>query len=685
MATAQENLARFQEIANRGLQDKLDLDKRARFDEAVKRGLVKSAEKKTYLDGVKEIGMDLLTGKAQRDVVGNIVSGAIAEPVAGLIGAASVPLMGAEKSGEVVEKTRDLLTIEPTSNTGKGMLNALGTAVGVPLNAARSGLEYVGEKIGGDAGAVVGRNLPDAILQIIGFKGTRLAKKAAIEKEIAQNPAALTPEVEQVLKDQGFDDVEIKRVDPAQAERAARAAEFDTTLTKGELSQDLAVQKPEQALLESGTDQSAQSFRTLKREQSTAIRASVEKTIDSLGVPDEVGTSLKETLASRKELLKSQRRTAYEQLSQTANGQNIPVIPNNLTNGLPDKGTQRTIAATNPAAYKAYSELLVEFGIDTDAPAVQRLSDAGIEITPLSLSNQEAFRRRLGVISKSDPSGQMEVLIGPIRKNLDDEVDLMSQTLERSGNPNVAELAKQARQAHIALRTEFDPKSITEKLISKKTNSVLPNVEESKVFQTVASNSLAVEEVSRLMDSLEASGSKKAVGDLQSAMLMDLIDSAYSASTRKIDGVPIFGGPAFQKRFRQLQPKLEVIFRKNPQAYERLQSLNELAKDLTPPSGAVPKGSAGYLMDSLQHMGLLKITSMIPGGGVLVESLKSLGEKAKSRKVLDNAMKAKPEMREAASVIATDYPGLAAALGIGYLSQESKETKSSSSINSRNR
>lgn len=40
MATPQENLARFQEIARRGLQDRLDPDKRARFDEAVRRGLI---------------------------------------------------------------------------------------------------------------------------------------------------------------------------------------------------------------------------------------------------------------------------------------------------------------------------------------------------------------------------------------------------------------------------------------------------------------------------------------------------------------------------------------------------------------------------------------------------------------------------------------------------------------------
>ena len=76
------------------------------------------------------------------------------------------------------------------------------------------------------------------------------------------------------------------------------------------------------------------------------------------------------------------------------------------------------------------------------------------------------------------------------------------------------------------------------------------------------------------------------------------------------------------------------------------------------------------------------MANMVPGGGVLIEGLSSLGEKAKNRKVLDKALNSKPEMKAAATVLATDYPGLAAALGIGYLSQE---MQSSSSSESRNR
>lgn len=610
------------------------------------------------------------------DVGATILSGAVMEPVAGLAGLVATPFVGAEQGAEIVKNVRDS-AYTPKTESGKEVINAIGNVAGYPLRKADEVLGNVGEKIAGPAGRTIGENITTPILEILGFKGTRAAKHAALKAEIEKNPSALTPEVQEVLKEQGFDDV--SRLDPQQAERAARASQFDAKLTQGELTKDFATQKAEQALLESATDSSGELMRVGKRDQSTAIRSSVDKTIDSLGIPAEMATSVKDAIANRKRMLKNTRREAYGKLSQAAEGQNIPVIPNNLMKDFPDKGTVRTIAATNPGTHKAFSDLLVEFGIDADPAAVERMTNSGIEITPLTLANQEAFRRRLGVISKSDATGQMEVLTGPIRKNLDEEIDLMSQTLEKSGNPNVAEFAKQARQSNIALKTEFDPKSITDRLISKKTNSVLPTIEESRVYQTIASDSLPVEEVSRLMDSLEASGSKKAVGDVQSAMMLDLIDSAYSASTRKIDGVPVFGGPAFQKRFKQLEPKLDVIYRTNPQALERLKALNELAKDLTPPSGAVPKGSASFLYDLWGRTFNQFIKIPIAGG--MLNGIDDLAQKAKNRKVLNNAMKSKPELRQTANVIATDYPGLAAALGIGYLSQEQESSSSSESRN----
>lgn len=44
MASYEDNVTRFQEIANRGLQDQLDPDKRGRFDEAMRRGIITSSQ-----------------------------------------------------------------------------------------------------------------------------------------------------------------------------------------------------------------------------------------------------------------------------------------------------------------------------------------------------------------------------------------------------------------------------------------------------------------------------------------------------------------------------------------------------------------------------------------------------------------------------------------------------------------
>ena len=53
MASKEENLKRFQEIADRGLQDQLPSDKRAIFDEAVRRGLINTGES-TEVESVVE-------------------------------------------------------------------------------------------------------------------------------------------------------------------------------------------------------------------------------------------------------------------------------------------------------------------------------------------------------------------------------------------------------------------------------------------------------------------------------------------------------------------------------------------------------------------------------------------------------------------------------------------------------
>jgi len=110
MATAQENLTRFQLISDRGLQDRLDPDKRARFDEALRRGLITSAQPQAQTFQQRP------TGEKALGVLGagaQLVSGALAEPVAGLVGLGASILPGEPGAGaRAVEATREALTID---------------------------------------------------------------------------------------------------------------------------------------------------------------------------------------------------------------------------------------------------------------------------------------------------------------------------------------------------------------------------------------------------------------------------------------------------------------------------------------------------------------------------------------------------------------------------------------------
>ncbi|MCP3697672.1 MAG: hypothetical protein GY920_03800 [Aliivibrio sp.] len=112
MATAEENLARFQEISDRGLQDKLPLEIRARFDEAVSRGLVTQAQKAQEQD-------ELISGLEDAGAINNSggVFEAVAEPltqmaggisglaVGGLEMMARTPFQGLDKAVEEGKKT----------------------------------------------------------------------------------------------------------------------------------------------------------------------------------------------------------------------------------------------------------------------------------------------------------------------------------------------------------------------------------------------------------------------------------------------------------------------------------------------------------------------------------------------------------------------------------------------------
>lgn len=207
MATVEQ----IQEIANRGIQDRLPPDKKAKFDEMVRRGLITLPgenanvnppadfsgadelgrppvatprkpfvdQETTVVEELKNIGKEaaglLETGAA-------IASSAVAEPTAGIAGTAKTITSGAEEGQKTIEGIREGLTFVPRSDKGKEFFQATGKFL-KPLGVASAFAqdlmgEFVFDKTKSPAAAAFAASWPAAATEILGAKGSGSVRKA---------------------------------------------------------------------------------------------------------------------------------------------------------------------------------------------------------------------------------------------------------------------------------------------------------------------------------------------------------------------------------------------------------------------------------------------------------------------------------------------------------------------------
>ena len=113
---------------------------------------------------------EYLTGGAE--VLGTIVSGAVAEPVSGLAGLVGAALPGeAGQGAEVVEGTQEAMTYMPRTEVGQELLADIGSF----LTPVGEGMAWLEEGLGGLAGggdspmmATTAHMLPTALLEAVG-------------------------------------------------------------------------------------------------------------------------------------------------------------------------------------------------------------------------------------------------------------------------------------------------------------------------------------------------------------------------------------------------------------------------------------------------------------------------------------------------------------------------------------
>lgn len=113
------------------------------------------------------------------DVVLSAASGIPAEIGAGLAGLASAPIVGMEEASNIVSKVRDFLTVEPQTEEGRAVMQAIGSALEPIARNLEGASQEMGSELfqatGSPAAGAYGATLPTALAEI---GGAGLARSA---------------------------------------------------------------------------------------------------------------------------------------------------------------------------------------------------------------------------------------------------------------------------------------------------------------------------------------------------------------------------------------------------------------------------------------------------------------------------------------------------------------------------
>lgn len=552
---------------------------------------------------------------------------------------------GAVGAGEaaIIARGRDATTGQQAAAAGIGGAIAGGFELAVPI---------IGRLGGSLIRRLTGRPPKGAVIDAAGNPSDELVD--ALNKS-GQTIDDLTAQAQRELQGQA--------VDPEQVARQARAEAAGVPLTRGELTQRFEEQATEQQLLQSAADPQAEKFRQFKLTQSEAIRKKLEGSVDTKVLPEESGTLIKDALTGQKKLLRTQKNELYAEAAENSkNLKGLPLFTDSVEDAIPDADTLEDLAITAPEALSKLDNLLVKFGLKEPAEGVT------VDTVQLSVSNAERFRKNLNAIQRGDQTGASSVAIGGIKDALDGELDNLADVLTKQGVPdNIVAPLKKARKTVRQLKTEFSPQALVGQLVDVKRDGITPIIESSKVYSKLSSSAQPVENVRKLVKTLNASGEQgvEALAGLQTTALLDLIDAGFGTGSRKIDGVRVFSPTAFKKRVKSIgRSKLKAIFENNPEMLANIRNIDELSADLIPAAGAVPKGSAPVLQDLMNRLGIITISAKIPGGNLVVEQLQRLSQGAQTRRAVERAVTATPEAIKADEVIRRQFPGLTSALGV---------------------
>lgn len=597
------------------------------------------------------------------EAIAPMAAGIVTEPLAGIAGLTLAPLPGVE-GGDVVKTVQKALSYQPRTESGRQTQQAMGETLKPIQEAVRGAGEFTQDVTGSALAATAVETAPTALMEYFGARGLGGLKTAA--KQRAEVVDATAESKFRTIPDEKKFKSRFAQAKAAGEDVPATFEDTGIRASRGEAMQAEGVDKSfdqlkeEQALLEQSGPAGDQ-MRAFKAEQS----AEIQQYLDGLSPGDAaiIGPTVKEAIELRESSLKHKRNEAYSELGRIADDIDVKLSHTPVVDALPDPGDMADFSAINPGQARAIDNALAEFGIDKSLEAKAHLDRHGIEVRPWSVKTNEALRKRINNIIDSDQTGNTARVLGPIKKAIDAEFESAAKALEAGGVEDVARAAKQARLANREFKVEMDDAGMVKQLIDTKgKQNNIPKIEDSNVYAKLVAKSTPIEQFKNVVSSLgrAASKGKTAIGQIKSRMILDLVDSGFGAKSRKIKGENVFGANAFASRFDDMKPKLEAIFTKAEM--QKLNDLRKNAKDLTPPAGTTPKGSAGFFIDALEKMGVWKLTGKSAMLDALAGQIRRSAQVSRGERIAREATTAD---KQRTKLLGNDYPALVNALVVG--------------------
>jgi hypothetical protein len=449
--------------------------------------------------------------------------------------------------------------------------------------------------------------------------------------------------------------------DPEQLSRAARMTEMGAPWLKGDITQRTADQLEAERILSTGEDY-AKPLEDVRLAQSRSVKDYLPGEIDVSGdigaARRDVGGFVKEALEARESDIRGQAKDLYKAAESLAPELgDVPLDAKGLLDAMPQQRTMRQLSRLEGSQVKAGTELLKEFGVIAD--------DEVAELIPLNLQNAEELRQGLVRAIRADKTGAAGEAFGNVVDALDDQLSKSVDLAKRAGIEDAEALGNlgRARELWKTAKTEFSPQSIAGRLTGKKSDKFTDIVEGSRVYTKLMAE--PEEMTQRVISSLEKAGNEgqQAIKQMQGMVMMDLLEKATKASTRKLQGERVIGPGVLGNAIDKIgQARLDAVFKNDPAALRRINLARKAMEDLTTPHTAAQRGSAPALTAFFKRFGLM---SMDPTSAAIGEILERSAKAGKNTKVLKKYINARPERKAAAQFMSENMPFAARAAGLG--------------------